>query len=233
MSGGLIVLKNCLIWLILLVFLTIPLLLLKVWKSLVVLSARVLRPSLRPFEARDTMTIETTIYTKPLINIGFILKVQGKICGEEFRLHFYNTLLEPLDPRTGERVNKNLLRFYKRFWGYAFKQGIKLRDLDLDDMIYESSLRKGEKFSDFVKRFFYSPYEEGKPLWSVALLHSVDPSELNESFDGTTLLFRLHHSLGDGYSLMYLFEQLAGVTSRKKLTPIFRERVWDKVRRLT
>jgi len=73
-SSAVTALKDCIIWILLILFLTVPILLIKVWKLFVTLAARIFSPSLNLFSASDVMTIGDKFLTGLLLNIGFILK---------------------------------------------------------------------------------------------------------------------------------------------------------------
>jgi len=225
------ILKNSLIWLIGVILLIVPILLLLIWKTCVILTAKILRPSLRSFATSDLMTRSDAVYKKPLINIGLILKFEGSVDISDLRSHFAKCLLDPKDARN-QPTNMNLFSFIVRYGGYYFKQ--RVTTMNLENQIYQGQVSERESFSDFVVKFMYAPYQEGEPFWNVCLLPGVDiqNSQKVRSESVSTLLFRLHHSMGDGYSLLYLFDQFTqGSTPLLGVNTSIKESFYQKVRK--
>ena len=228
MSRAVNIIKNSVIWCVGLIILTIPLFLLFIWKNSVILCAKLLRPSLRGFQTSDIMTIGDSLYKKPMINIGLILKVKGTIDIQDLRTHFAKCLLDPKDSQN-QPINMNLFSFIVRYGGYCFKQ--RVTQMNLENQIYETQINDRETFSEFVVKFFYSPYPEGEPLWNICVLPGFDILENNQKIrndNKSTIFFRLHHSMGDGYSLIFLFVRLTP-RSTPVLTNSFRESFCQKV----
>jgi len=107
-----------------------------------------------------------------------------------------------------ERLERRLLRFDR------FKQRIvggdrtfrrpyweTVEDFDVRSQVYHLSLPEpGDKdtFESFVASLMGRPLAERHPLWEMYLLDNVgtDP--------GNALVFRLNHSIGDGFALLYV-----------------------------
>jgi hypothetical protein len=222
------IIKNTVFWILGLLLLALPLLLLFIWKNLVILFAKLLRPSLKPFSASDIMLLGDRVYKRPLCNIGLVLRAKGELDIAEIRAQFARTLLDPKDS-SNQPVNMNLFYFPVRFGGYSFKE--RVTQMNLENQIYETTLKDHENFSDFVFKFFQAPFVEGEPLWNLCLLPGIDikNSQKIRNDSITTLLFRLHHSMGDGYSLIYLFDKFTN-TSAPILASDSRESICNKVK---
>ena len=60
------------------------------------------------------------------------------------------------------------------------------------------------------------PWKKGQSPWELLVIHSY-----GERGNGTVLLFRLHHSMGDGFSISKLLQRLGDNDNMKTLEPTF------------
>ncbi|QLD85362.1 wax ester/triacylglycerol synthase family O-acyltransferase [Natronomonas halophila] len=112
------------------------------------------------------------------------------------------------DPITYEelrdRLQERLLRFDR------FKQGVDssgigrarwefTEDFDIETHIYHLSLpdpADTATFKQFVSNLMSRPLDERRPLWEAYLVEGAG--------DGNAVVFRINHSIGDGFALLYV-----------------------------
>ncbi|KAI9093349.1 hypothetical protein K1719_027363 [Acacia pycnantha] len=71
---------------------------------------------------------------------------------------------------------------------------VKLEDHIIEPTISWDSMSKDKCFSDYLSNIATPQLPHSKPLWEVHVI--------NHSTNNTTLVFKVHHSIGDGYTLM-------------------------------
>jgi WS/DGAT/MGAT family acyltransferase len=79
-------------------------------------------------------------------------------------------------------------------------------DFDIESHVYDLSLPEpadDAKFQEFIGRLMSRPLDERRPLWEAYLVEDVDRG------DGNAIAFRINHSLGDGFALLYVLLGLA------------------------
>lgn len=110
-----------------------------------------------------------------------------------------------------DQLERRLLRFdrFKQRLG-GHKRTIRrpyweeIEDFDIHTHIYEINLPepKGKaELQEFIGTLMSRPLDERRPLWEAYLLDEYE--------DGTAVVFRLDHSLGDGFALLYVLFGLA------------------------
>jgi diacylglycerol O-acyltransferase len=112
------------------------------------------------------------------------------------------------DPITYEelrdRLEARLLRF-ERFTQHVDTSGLGRarwttnEDFDIDTHIYHLSLPEpGDTatFKRFVSGLMSRPLDERRPLWEAYLIENAG--------DGNAVAFRINHSIGDGFALLYV-----------------------------
>lgn len=133
-----------------------------------------------------------------------IWKVKGRISVESFRIHFHQCFLS-----TTEKREKyiNLYCYFEEFLGYIFKK--RVPTIDLKYHIHEMNLKE-EGYSSleaFVGQWMVSHDIDTKmklkrPIWMIKIIHNSE----NES----TVIFKLHHGICDGYTIVHLMGKLSG-----------------------
>ncbi|KAG8381147.1 hypothetical protein BUALT_Bualt06G0092200 [Buddleja alternifolia] len=88
----------------------------------------------------------------------------------------------------------------------------KRTDVDIDNHVFapdlDPNMENPDKFvEDFASDFLASPMDMTKPLWEVYILN------VKTVYANSTAIFKIHHSLGDGLSLISLFMACAKKTS--------------------
>ena len=81
-----------------------------------------------------------------------------------------------------------------------------MEDFDIESHVYDISLPEpanDAKFQEFIGRLMSRPLDERRPLWEAYLIDDVNRG------DGNAITFRINHSLGDGFALLYVLLGLA------------------------
>lgn len=108
-----------------------------------------------------------------------------------------------------DRLEERLLRF-DRFTQQVDSSGVgrarweSIEDFDIDTHIYHLSLPEsgdGATFKQFVSKLMSRPLDERRPLWEAYLVEDAG--------DGNAVVFRINHSIGDGFALLYVLFGLA------------------------
>lgn len=135
--------------------------------------------------------------TDNLMTITGILWFDEKVSYEEVCNRLEERLLQ--FDRFKQKVGGRKRRVRQPYWETV-------EDFDIDSHIYDISLPEpasDEKFQEFVGRLMGRPLDERRPLWEAYLVDDVDEGE------GNAIAFRINHSLGDGFALLYVLLGLA------------------------
>jgi diacylglycerol O-acyltransferase len=107
-----------------------------------------------------------------------------------------------------ERLEARLLRFdrfeqrvagHNRLLGRPYWETVE--DFDIETHVQHVALPEPQDngtFQRFVSRLMSQPLEESRPLWEAYLIDGAG------SGDGNAVAFRINHSIGDGFALMYV-----------------------------
>lgn len=101
--------------------------------------------------------------------------------------------------RFKQKVGGRKRRFRRPYWETV-------ENFDIDSHVYDISLPEpanDRTFQEFVGRLMSRPLDERRPLWEAYLVDDVDDG------DGNAIAFRINHSLGDGFALLYVLLGLA------------------------
>lgn len=216
-------LKNLLLgtltWVILLIFLSIPLTILIIWKVGVIIAAKILRPDLFLPNATDCMFSNVgNGWEKSTVNVGFVCQIDGVLNVAEVRELFVVKFFSNGVPAYDR------LRSTIEIWGkFGFFK--KLGEVDVNRKILEKTLPEGQILEDFVVSWMLEKYEENSSCWEIIVVGWV-------GFDKTVVGFKIHHAFADGYTLLYILEKLTGNSSSPYLVKDFEDSVGKRVRYL-
>jgi diacylglycerol O-acyltransferase len=76
-----------------------------------------------------------------------------------------------------------------------------VEDMNIEDHVYDLSLPEPndkESFQRFVGTLMSRPVDERRPLWEAFILDGAGPN------NGNAVVFRINHSIGDGFALMHV-----------------------------
>lgn len=135
--------------------------------------------------------------TDNLMTITGILWFDEKVSYEEVCDRLEERLLQ--FDRFKQKVGGRKRRVRRPYWETV-------EDFDIETHVYDVSLREpatDERFQEFVGRLMSRPLDERRPLWEAYLVDDVDEG------DGNAIAFRINHSLGDGFALLYVLLGLA------------------------
>ena len=133
--------------------------------------------------------------TDNLTTITGILSFSEKLSYEELCDQLERRVLR--FDRFTQRLGGRKRRFRRPYWE-------SVDDFDIDTHVYEINLprpRNRVQLQQFVGRLMSRPLDERRPLWEAYHIQEYD--------GGSAVVFRLHHSLADGFALMYVLFGLA------------------------
>jgi WS/DGAT/MGAT family acyltransferase len=135
--------------------------------------------------------------TDNLMTITGILWFDEKVEYEEVCDRLEERLLQ--FDRFTQKVGGRKRRLRRPYWETV-------EDFDIDSHVYDISLpdpATDETFQEFIGRLMSRPLDERRPLWEAYLVDDVDDG------DGNAIAFRINHSMGDGFALLYVLLGLA------------------------
>jgi WS/DGAT/MGAT family acyltransferase len=110
-----------------------------------------------------------------------------------------------------DRLEERLLRF-DRFTqqidssGFGRARWERIEDFDIETHMYHISLPEPADqatFKRFISNLMSRPLDERRPLWEAYLVDDAGDG------DGNAVVFRINHSIGDGFALLYVLFGLA------------------------
>jgi hypothetical protein len=197
------IVAGSLIWGIAVLILSIPMIILLIYKVKLILFAKCFRRDLKVFSGLDIMQCPGPSETHSVVNFGFVCKVDSdKINLEDLRDLFIRKFLGP--ERRGVPGYENLLYSVIIFGGYPF--GKRATKIDIQELIHEGDLKQGEFLEDLLSTWILSKYHKNSPSWEMLMVPLKATSQ-------TAIAFKIHHAFADGYSLLHIFDRLTDNTS--------------------
>ncbi len=135
--------------------------------------------------------------TDNLMTITGILWFDEKVSYEDVCDRLEERLLQ--FDRFSQKIGGRKRRLRRPYWETV-------ADFDIESHVYDISLPEpanDAKFQEFIGRLMSRPLDERRPLWEAYLIDDVDRG------DGNAITFRINHSLGDGFALLYVLLGLA------------------------
>ncbi len=135
--------------------------------------------------------------TDNLMTITGILWFDEKVSYEDVCDRLEERLLQ--FDRFKQKIGGRKRRLRRPYWETV-------EDFDIESHVYDISLPEpanDTKFQEFIGRLMSRPLDERRPLWEAYLIDDVDRG------DGNAITFRINHSLGDGFALLYVLLGLA------------------------
>ncbi|CAL8149345.1 unnamed protein product [Orchesella dallaii] len=194
--------------------------------------AKTFRPNLIPINKVDAVLAfgpsnspSSKVYTTQ------VWKVKGKVELEAFRNHFYQCFLANEEDR---KKYLNLYFHFVEYFGYIFKK--RVESIDLNFHIREFKLENGTTVEKFVGPWMVSNHiidsESGieRPSWEIKIIPDARFKNDDENIcEGrTAIVFKLHHGICDGYTIVHLAGKLAGQEAPylfREVEPKFLEKV--------
>eukprot|EP00475_Leptophrys_vorax_P011856 TRINITY_DN1832_c0_g1_i2.p1 TRINITY_DN1832_c0_g1~~TRINITY_DN1832_c0_g1_i2.p1 ORF type:complete len:458 (-),score=94.89 TRINITY_DN1832_c0_g1_i2:128-1501(-) len=147
-----------------------------------------------------------------------ILKIQGilskEILLERFAKTFesstcpivFRSLVEDADP----------CPFFKPIDNFKVENQMKFSDVNLNELKqdHQNYSKEDQFISDYIRDLTLQPLTLDKPLWEAHILRGTTAE--STSF-GTVIIFKIHHSLGDGVAMLQVLRSLADDESEKHL----------------
>lgn len=193
-------------WAIILILLSLPLTLLFIWKVSVVLVAKCIRRDLLLPKALDIMNAPGSGHKYSIVNFGLVGRFEGQVEVEDVRKLFTQKFL---GNEGGSSNKKEYERFHYSlvtFGGFAFFK--KISQIDINDKILVKNLddKEGKILEDLLSEWILEKYKENSPCWEIIIIPMRATNQ-------TAFAIKMHHAIADGYSLLYILDQLTDNTS--------------------
>jgi len=203
-----------------LIFLCYPLVILSLpiflWRIVIKYAAMFLRKDLaKMLTTRGQMFAVDRLHEAPKCNIVVTLVGEGTVDNEAAKNFILQRLVEspPKDSLGAERYPELKQHLVK--WGgyYFWKQ---CENFSIDDhftIIDDGKIYTEDDLKALAQKYVGLKWRKGKPMWDVVFVKNYEPKNTSGNCGGprTACLLRVHHSLGDGYSFLYLLmEAIAG-----------------------
>jgi hypothetical protein len=214
---------------VILVFLAGPILLLLsvpliIYKHLVVLLAKVFRPDLASILSPSSAVFaQNDSLEDPKCSVVLPILFDGEFGIQEFRDAFRTRILEHKTPSSssGELLTYAKLQQCLTDW-MGFKFWKEIKDFKLEDYIKvhpdllvrdEVDNEDEDLITNLSADLVTKPYDKTKSPWEFLLVPKLQTREHGRQRTGTTtaLIFRFHHALCDGYSILQLSMLLFGI----------------------
>ncbi len=130
--------------------------------------------------------------TENLMTITGILWFDEQVSYEQFCERLEDRLLQ--FDRFTQKIRGQKRRIRRPYWETV-------EDFDVETHVYDISLPEpadDKAFQEFIGRLMSRPLDERRPLWEAYLIENVDRG------DGNAVAFRINHSIGDGFALLYV-----------------------------
>jgi hypothetical protein len=163
--------------------------------------------------ARSSFYAIDDLYTLPKYGIISGTTVEGALRISELRDIFCSRVLYAHMPNNRNNNGEHILRYpelqeYEFPWlGYIFWR--KESNFKMEDHIslHPNVLHSDEEVFQFGNSLVSSPFERAKSPWKLILVHSDRNNNPNEVF--STIFLKIHHSLGDGMSVLKVLNFLS------------------------
>ena len=192
------------------------------FRGTVLIAAWLFRPDLTaPLDVvQEAMALER-IHSKPKMNILVYNIVEGTVSVNDFRARFEKNILNLTDGK-GTLVYPELKQFKATFLNKYFWKCDKNFDLKNHVRLYDYpgetiKLPKPCNEADLEKvtgDLLAHPWKKGQSPWEILFIHNYRENE-TESMK-TVFIFRIHHSLTDGYGILKIIWRLLDNPSQVK-----------------
>ncbi|CAG7835229.1 unnamed protein product [Allacma fusca] len=179
---------------------------LRLWKWAVILTARYFRPDLKALlTAYDSIFAIDKFFQKPYAaNVTFFI-VEGHISLDKIKSGFARNVLNK-ETEDGEKLYDRLYQVPVSYGGYYFWQEV---PVDIDKQIRCTHEFKTNDHQNELNQILGDLMTSPLPgaLWEILLYTGYQS-------DKSVVVFRIHHTLGDGYSFNHLVDEMIEQSSK-------------------
>ena len=208
-------------------------------RTVVKILARVFRPDLVEIMAGiGTLIAPESIYTRPKLTIQHYMVLDGNITVDAFRLLFQQRILNHCD-KSGNLEYARLRQTWTEYLGFIFWKWDKNFSLIHHIRVYDykephlalPELCTEEDLKRVTGDLISKPFVEGTSPWEMLLVPKYRESGNDRGKDQTVLIFRIHHTMADGYSILEIILKLFNSEDSKVLKANFpRLSAWTKIK---
>jgi hypothetical protein len=145
-------------------------------------------------------------YDNPKLNIVALVTVEGNFDKIRFREIFMENVILAKGSRVKEQLEyPELTQSIVNWGGYFFWKDCPNFDYNKQVRVYNNGRSQTSSYTDIDlhsirQTLLNQPWEKNMPLWEVILIQNCYPSNRADSGPHTTIVFRFHHVLADGYA---------------------------------
>ena len=194
-----------------------------VFRGIVLIAAWLFRPDLeKPLDpVQGAMALER-IHTKPKMNILVYNILEGTVSIDDFRARFEKNILNLTDEK-GKLVYPELKQFKaeflnKYFWtcdrSFDLKNHIRVYDYSGENMKLPKPCNEAD-LEKVTGDLLAHPWRKDQSPWEILFIHNYYQENETESMK-TVFVFRIHHSLTDGYAILKIIWRLLDDPSQVK-----------------
>jgi hypothetical protein len=210
-------------WVIVVILLSIPLLVFTLWKCCVILCAKYFRKDLILPYGMDAMNCPGNGENKPVVNFGVVCRVDGELNLEGLQQRFSEMFLGYENNSSEASIKFSFDRLHcsiVTFGGFVFFK--RIDQIDINNHIYMKHLKEDQCLEDLLSTWILSKYQKSSPCWEIIVVPLRTTNE-------TAVAIKLHHAIADGYSLLYILDQLTENASSPYLVKDFNQILGEKV----
>jgi hypothetical protein len=201
-------------------FLLILVVFVKLWRKLVVVLAKMFKPSLgEMLSTLGTLMTFDDLYGRPRCNVLLDICADGELTAEQYQLAFLE-----FEERASkdDLVYPELKQGLTSWMGYWFFQND--ADFDVKNHIKEYSHPGKERYTEedvieMKEELMQGSWTKGRPMWEIFVINNYFPTTAN-STPHTATIARFHHTLGDGVSLLIWLKKFLNMKELKLIVPI-------------
>lgn len=193
-----------LIFVILLLFVYIASIPVFLFRLIIRKLAYIVRPDLTAFVQAQGNIFATELFSSkaPRCSLVVPLVIKGHVPEQEFYRRI-SQMINKTDPETGREVYPEYKQFVELWFGFAFWKNDSHFDIHNHIKFYnlDGRLVSTKEATLLTETLLNKQFQIGKSPWELNVVYNYDDPELPAG-PKTVMIFRIHHSLADGYSIL-------------------------------
>lgn len=210
------------------------------FRLLIIKIAKTVRPDLISIVSPQGNLFSAELFSSkaPRCSLVIPIVLEGRFPESEFYRRF-SIMVNTKDKDTGKEVYPEYKQYVEIFFGFAFWKNDPHFDIKNHVKFYNSGeLENNEQISsqklrDIVEMLLNKRFKPQKSPWELYVVNNYYNPKLSEAKEQTVMIMRVHHTLADGFSVLYsLIQGLVQVplSSRSLPAPTHAKRdKWDQL----
>lgn len=188
------------------------------FRIVVILLAKLFRPDLGEILNGQSSIFAAELFRKnPLRNnIILCMTIEKNTCVEDIKSAVWENWISAIDKSNGQLLYPKFQQYPVRWLGFTFyKHAFDTFSFDNHVFFHEEigmdKPATEEDIGNLSEKILNAPFRPNTSLWEFHLvLNYVNPKITCAEPEMSVLLFKVHHSLADGYSLLKVFTDVNG-----------------------